>query len=152
MKKQCFRCGETKSLEEFYKHPNMADGRLNKCKECTKQDARLVGKTDKRKAYEKKRWDTPERREAVYASLKRAKKADPERFAKYQRDYVAKYPERRAARVMLGNAVRDGRIKRQPCKSCGKKKGVQAHHRDYSKPLVVRWLCPACHGLEHRKA
>ncbi len=38
--KVCFKCNIDKPLTEYYKHRQMSDGHLNKCKDCTKSDTK----------------------------------------------------------------------------------------------------------------
>lgn len=62
------------------------------------------------------------------------------------------------ARKKALHAVNTGKLVPQPCEVCGEfprlhdgRRGVIAHHDDYSKPLDVRWLCTIHHGEEHRR-
>lgn len=113
----------------------MADGLLGKCKTCTKADvkARYAASLPERHAYEKARYQTSARKEYARAASKL---------------HAQRNPEKQKARTAVGNAIRDGRLRRLPCEVCGIEK-TQAHHEDYSKPLDVRWLCFRCHRAEH---
>jgi hypothetical protein len=65
--------------------------------------------------------------------------------------FIEKNRDKRAAHIAVGNALRDGKLVKGPCEVCGSAQ-VDAHHDDYSKPLVVRWLCRTDHVALHRRA
>ena len=81
----------------------------------------------------------------------RARHRDKERRHRARRK--APDPIRRAARVAVSNAIRDGRlIKPKACQRCGNtQERIEAHHADYSKPLQVEWLCSLCHGTTRKR-
>jgi hypothetical protein len=61
-------------------------------------------------------------------------------------------PEQRrkdSARSYAGVYKRRGHLPPQPC-ACGNH-DVEMHHPDYSKPLLVVWMCRDCH-LKHHTA
>ena len=130
--KECFKCHETKPLTEFYRHPQMADGYLGKCKECNKRDVRenYLKRRDQYLSYDRKRSKRKARIDGITQSQK-------------------KYPDRHRARGLLHNAVARGKIQKKPCEVCGALK-VDAHHPDYAKPLQVHWLCRKHHMEYHR--
>lgn len=55
---------------------------------------------------------------------------------------------RKKCREILNHAIRDGKIKKQSCKICNKKK-TEAHHPDYTRPLEVEWYCFKHHRQVH---
>lgn len=132
--KKCFKCEKTKPFSEFYKHKEMADGHLGKCKECTKKDVRLYRlENDSVREYDRERSKTHERRAHTAIVSKKWRIENPEGYK---------------AHTALGNAIRDKKIIRMPCEICGNKRS-HAHHEDYSKPLEVRWLCALHHHRFH---
>jgi len=144
--KECTKCHEVKPLDQFYKHSQMSDKVISKCKECTKKDvqANYRKNIDYYKDYEKQRCHLPHRVKARkdYAATK------PEALRRGQKAYIERYPQKRIAHIMVGNALRDGRLIKKPCEVCGEIK-VEAHHEDYYKPLEVNWLCTKHHVEYH---
>lgn len=150
--KQCFKCKVVKPLEEFYKHPLMADGRVNKCKECNKQDVRQnrEKKIDYYREYDKKRANIPKRivGRKEYASSESGRHS----HQKSTQTYANKYPYKRLAHQAINNAIKDGRlVAPEKCEDCGLLTPLHGHHDDYSKPYDVRWLCQFCHSKWHRE-
>jgi hypothetical protein len=137
--KRCFKCGETKPLDAFYKHPMMLDGHLNKCAECTKADTRAnrAARVEYYQAYDRTRNRHPERMTA-----RRERQQGPRKETD---------PVKYAARNKLSNALRVGRIKKPPecqiCAVCDDR--LHGHHEDYTRPLDVIWVCNACHAFIH---
>lgn len=141
--KECATCKRTYLPDGFYKNGN---GSLAKhCKECTKAKVRAhrAANLERIREYDRQRGLLPHRKEAV---KKRA-----HRYAGKYPPLKVTHPEARAAHVLVGNAVRGGRLTPQPCERCGTTENLHAHHEDYSKPLDVTWLCQPCHGERHRE-
>lgn len=86
-----------------------------------------------------------ERREAMRDSGRRYARSEKGRAAS-QRATLA-HPDRRAARVAVSNAVRDGGLIPMRCEICGAK--GEAHHVHYEYPLLVTWLCSKHHKQAH---
>jgi len=133
--KTCFKCKATLPVDDFYRDSRMVDGHLGKCKECTKSDVRAnyALRLTARHEYERLRNQTPERKAALSRSQSRQRRTNPEKAR---------------ARARVAYAVKSGVLARKPCASCGGA-DAQAHHSDYSMPLVVEWLCFVCHRKEH---
>jgi hypothetical protein len=145
--KRCFKCLCEKPLDEFYRHSQMGDGRLNKCKDCTKKDVsqHRQENLERVRSYDRMRGSMPHRVAArqEYQKTPQGKAALKRAHEKYK----VTHAKRRKAQVAVSNAVRDGRLSKQPCWVCGEK--AEAHHPDYDRPLDVIWLCQPHHKQAH---
>lgn len=71
---------------------------------------------------------------------------------KYNRARYEKDKYRIAARMKVRDALISGDlVKPLLCQECNIEERLEGHHHDYSKPLVVNWLCIDCHKALHRK-
>jgi hypothetical protein len=63
--KLCFKCRRLQPITEFYKHSQMGDGHLGKCKDCAKKDAKQTrwAKIDHYRQYDRRRSSMPHRME-----------------------------------------------------------------------------------------
>ena len=130
--KQCFKCKATKDIDQFYRHPQMGDGRLGKCKECAKKDV-ILNRLDKVEYY--REYDK-----------RRGNRLTKEYYERYDKEN----PKKKIARDAVNNAVRDGKLSKPvECEVCGKSGRLHGHHEDYGQPLLVVWVCAACHRAIH---
>ena len=125
VEKKCFKCGEIKPLSGCYKHPRMADGHLNKCKECTKKDVK--------RDYERKSQDE------TWLEKERARGRE-----KYSRlGYVNSFNKTRALCPEEANITK--RLRRLGLWV----KGKEAHHWNYNFPRSIILLSRKAHHRIH---
>jgi hypothetical protein len=141
--KKCWRCQQTKALDDFGPERREPDGRSRCCRMCKRErDAErsldpaviLARRERNRRARLEGKWRA---RETAGARLRRPR-----------------YTVASAARQAVHLAVADGRLTKPAiCSECGgRERRIEAHHHDYTKPLEVVWLCSVCHANAHRLA
>lgn len=135
--KTCFKCSVEKPITDFYVHPQMGDGRLNKCKECTKRDVQknYQDNIDYYREYDRQRFRDSPKRQRQLRGL-----------------FETRTTRQKKAHNMLSNAIRDGKVaKAEACWCCGSTRNIEGHHVHYDMPLDVVWLCRSCHCKAHRQ-
>ena len=141
--KACFKCGQVLPLSFFYKHKQMADGHLGKCKECTKKDSIKCrnNNIEYYRLFDRKRGNRMTAEQRKVQNKKNRNK--PIAWRK-------KYPERYFAHNELNKALKRGDIvKPDKCIGCLEVSRLHGHHDDYSKPLDVLWMCIQHHRDLH---
>lgn len=128
----CIQCNANKSTSEFYMN-NVTI--MKRCKECTKTNVKDRRRTDPSvQAYDRARYQQPERHKLSVENARQWRKDNPVAYR---------------AQTAVNNAIRDGRLTKLACQSCGSNDNINAHHHDYYKPLDVTWLCALCHQRLH---
>lgn len=157
--KRCSRCGLLKSSTDFWKQLRSRDGLQSYCKVCHNETVVAYQQTARaREAHRaaKARYQRSVAGKAAQARYNRST-GGRARQARYNASAAGKaaharhdrrFPERVNAITLLNNALKSGRLTRQPCEVCGAAP-AEGHHPDYSKPLEVRWLCRDCHKKLH---
>jgi hypothetical protein len=134
--KTCKTCLIAKDDADFY-------SRGLECRTCT----RVRVKNNKRANKEYYR---------IYQASKKQpykKRTDKEANRARAAKWYAANKHKRAAHDKVSKALSSGRlVKPEACQSCGASCArIEGHHKDYSKPLEVEWLCDPCHSDAHRK-
>ena len=140
MNRQCKKCLQILPITEFY------NIKTYECKECTKKRMRKTYWANREyyREYDKNRMYDPKRIQA----REKYRKTEAGKKAVYQatKNYRDKYPERQKIYRDCEKVLKNPHI----CSQCGSEILVEAHHDDYNKPFVVRWLCRKCHRQWHK--
>lgn len=133
--KTCTSCGKIKGFDEFQKRYSSRDFLTASCRECLHERDRARYKKEREQRSVKHK---------EYMATEGGKISHARSSLKWKENNAVK----RAAHVILRNAIRNGRVTKEPCFVCGSEETV-AHHPSYDLPLDVVWLCQAHHVQLH---
>lgn len=137
--KVCFKCGRDLPLTEYYKHPQMADGHLNKCKECTKKDVqnKYAENVQDPSYVEKERARGRDKYKRLYGNF------NPELFdARPKEKHYGEYSSSR------GRNAKKAMLRYQPWLNLPKE-FTNIHHWSYLKPFQVFIVSKKTHYAIH---
>lgn len=107
--KKCIICNLEKVVSEYYKHKQMGDGHLNKCKECCKSQSNV-------------------RYKKLYQSDEFVEKERQRQRDKYKRlDYYHKHAKNKQNKPWINTSIYKGLHKKLNCE-----KGYELHHWNYN--------------------
>jgi hypothetical protein len=135
--KKCGACKKWLRDDEFGFRAASKDGLAAKCRGC-------------QSTYDKARANDPHRvkARAEYQNTDRGRQAG----SRAKKAWADRNTVKRAAHILIGNAIRDGRIvSAGMCETCESTDNLHAHHHDYAHPLGVTWLCASCHSQWHKR-
>ncbi len=158
--KTCPQCMTSQPFSAFYKHAQMADGHLKKCKTCTNLNTRAyyAQNSQRIRAARKDQNALPHNQQRNDAYNRQWSRANRDRRAKSALDAYYRNPERmkaynRSRRETHPDLVkiysRTHRVHVTPpsqCERCADStRKLTRHHPDYAQPLLIQWLCRPCH-------
>lgn len=132
--KVCFKCNVEKPLSDFYRHSQMGDGHLNKCKDCAKKDV-SANYTSRSLEVDYVVSERKRGREKYHRLYSGSGKPNPDSIRKYR----IKYPEKRKAIIMSQRLSPPS-------------DGLEKHHWSYNEEHYkdVIWLTKKDHMKAHR--
>jgi hypothetical protein len=145
--KRCTKCDLRKELNEFYKSNSTEDGFHNSCKECWKKrrNERYIETRDKVRRKCREYY-------ILHAEYLKEKSRKNKKTSEQTQKWRANHPEKYKAHYAVSNALKRGLIsKKESCEICNLKTKLHAHHKDYTEPLKVLWVCKDCHAKIHIK-
>lgn len=136
--KKCIKCTKEQTIDNFYKHKQMSDGHINKCKNCCIKESKI----HKLECIKDDNWLKNERlrnREKYYRlNYKDSQKPTNKKAKLYKDNYRVKYPEKYLAKMATQRLE--------------KKEGYQLHHWSYLEEHYkdIISLSIKDHAIAHR--
>ena len=158
--KVCSRCHTEKPISAFYPRKDRPGLYVAWCKPCLVEHGREYRQTEQGKktteAYNQSenrkqslaKYNVSDKRTAV--SLRYYLTGKPKEHLARRKKTDRNYSKKKATQATARRAILSGKITPQPCEfshlnNCHGR--IEMHHDDYSRPLVIRWLCSRHHHL-----